>query len=57
MAKAAHVQGATWLFWGPRRTNVEKRKNKRRIRKTKGWGEAEREGSREGKNDRENYFL
>lgn len=50
-------RGATWLFWGPRRTNVEKRKNKRRIRKTKGWGEAEREGSREGKNDRENDFL
>lgn len=43
----ARVTVATWLFWSPRRTKVEKHKSKRRIRKMKGWGEEEREAGRE----------
>ena len=36
---------------------MEKHKNKGRIRKTKGRGEKEREGSREGKNNRKTTFC
>ena len=55
--KSGACDGGQLAPLGPRRTKAEKHKNRRRIRKMKGWGKEEREGSREGKNDRKNDFL